>query len=132
MLNIGLTVWLSPKHNNEEIAVNQGICTYLAAVALVLKEMPLSRQQVFLDGERVPQETFLLTAIANGSYCGGGFNAASKAILNDGYLDVLLVDPINRRKFLSLVGMYKKGTLLDSERVGSFEISTLSQSRNYF
>jgi diacylglycerol kinase (ATP) len=119
MVNIGFDCMVVAKtQQTKKWPLIKGPAAYLAAVALVLKEMPLSRQQVFLDGERVPQETFLLTAIANGSYCGGGFNAASKAILNDGYLDVLLVDPINRRKFLSLVGMYKKGTLLDSERVG--------------
>lgn len=117
MINIGFDCMVVAKTaETKKWPFIKGAAAYLAAVAMVLKEMPLSKQKVLLDGQEVPQENFLLNVIANGAYCGGGFNAASKAILNDGYLDVLLVYPLSRRKFLSVVGMYKKGTLLDDTR----------------
>ncbi len=117
MINIGFDCMVVAKtQQTKKWPFMKGPAAYLAAVAIVLKDMPLSRQRVVLDGKEVAQDVFLLTVIANGSYCGGGFNAASKAVLNDGYADVLLVDPVSRTKFLSLVGMYKKGTLLDDKR----------------
>lgn len=57
----------------------------------------------------------LLTAIANGSYCGGGFKALPLAELNDGILDMLIVDKISRTKFISLVGDYRSGTYINNE-----------------
>ena len=59
--------------------------------------------------------TCLLTAIANGCFCGGGFNALPLAKLDDGLLDMLIVDKIGRGKFISLVGDYRKGTYIDKE-----------------
>lgn len=60
-------------------------------------------------------DTCLLTAIANGSFCGGGFNALPLAELDDGLLDMLIIDKVSRAKFISLVGDYRKGTYIDKE-----------------
>lgn len=56
---------------------------------------------------------FLLCPVANGSFCGGGFNALPLAELDDGLLDLLIVSNISRAKFLSLVGEYRSGTYID-------------------
>ncbi|MBR6514171.1 MAG: hypothetical protein IKT46_04970 [Clostridia bacterium] len=60
-------------------------------------------------------DEFLLCPVANGSFCGGGFNALPLASLKDGILDMLIVSKISRAKFLSLVGDYRKGTYIDPE-----------------
>ena len=49
------------------------------------------------------------------SFYGGGFKAAPLAKTNDGLLDVLLVDKVSRKRFLSLVADYKKGLHLDHD-----------------
>lgn len=57
---------------------------------------------------------FLLAAIANGSYYGGGFHAAPLSSMQDGLLDIMIVNKISRLKFVSLVGDYKKGLHMNS------------------
>ena len=56
---------------------------------------------------------YLLCPVANGSFCGGGFNALPLAELNDGLLDMLIVSKISKAKFISLVGEYRSGTYID-------------------
>ena len=52
---------------------------------------------------------FLLMVVANGTYYGGGFNASPLSSLDDGIIDTIIINKISRKKFLSLVGDYKKG-----------------------
>ena len=59
----------------------------------------------------------LLTACANGSYCGGGFHALPYADLSDGYLDVLVANDVSRLQFVKLVGDYRAGTYMDEHGV---------------
>lgn len=58
-------------------------------------------------------KNILLTAAANGKFCGGGFKAAPLANLNDGLMDVLVIDDVTRMKFISLVKYYRSGTFID-------------------
>ncbi len=52
---------------------------------------------------------YLLCAVANGKYYGGGFCCAPNAEIDDGILDVILVRKISRLRFAKFVGGYKKG-----------------------
>ena len=54
----------------------------------------------------------MLTTFANASFYGGGFQSNPLASPTDGKIDGLLVSDITRRKFITLVGDYKKGTHL--------------------
>lgn len=56
---------------------------------------------------------FLLCAVANGKWYGGGFKVAPLADACDGILDFVLVKNVTRRKFVSIVGDFKKGLLVD-------------------
>lgn len=69
--------------------------------------------EVFDDSIR---DEFLLVALANGKYYGGGFNAAPLADCADGYIDVIAVKNVSRPVFISLIADYKKGCHLDLER----------------
>ncbi len=53
---------------------------------------------------------FLLSAICNGRYYGGGFKVAPHADAGDGFLDVILVDYISVPKFAKLVSDFRRGT----------------------
>lgn len=92
-----------------------GKAAYIAGVAeeLIAKK-PLSAS-ITLDGGDVFDMPLLLTACANGRYCGGGFCAAPLSDMTDGLMDVLIVKDISRRKFISLVGAYKAGTFIDMD-----------------
>lgn len=98
----------------------KGPLAYILGVGIVLgKKEGITLQILFEDGDTYEGE-FMLAAIGNGRYCGGGFKGMPKAELDDGLMDVSIVDNITRRTFLSLIGKYHKGTHLDDPEVMKF------------
>ncbi len=95
--------------------VSPGISYILGVVVVLFKKFGTKMKLIFDNGEVIEQE-FTLTAIGNGKFCGGGFMAAPKALLNDGLFDVCAIDKVSRTTFVSLVGSYKKGTYLENKR----------------
>ena len=89
--------------------------SYIAGLVLTLVRKPGVRAQVSLDGGEPEQRSMLLTSVANGSWCGGGFHSSPLALLDDGVLDVLLIKNVTRVRFLTLVKSYKQGSFVDSE-----------------
>ena len=68
------------------------------------------------DGDKaVIEGEILLTACANGPFCGGGFRGAPLCSMTDGLLDVLVVQNISRTKFVSMVGAYHDGTYIGND-----------------
>lgn len=61
------------------------------------------------------ERELLVTAFANAKFYGGGFKAAPLAEITDGLLDVVTIDDVTRRQFLSLVGGYKDGTYITAD-----------------
>ena len=59
------------------------------------------------------EDDFLLCCICNGEWCGGGFHTSPHSDMTDGVLELLLVKKVSRLKFLTLVGRYRNGTLID-------------------
>jgi YegS/Rv2252/BmrU family lipid kinase len=51
---------------------------------------------------------YILAAVCNARYYGGGYNPAPAASIEDGLLDLCLVDSLNLIKILGLIGKYKK------------------------
>ncbi len=113
MINIGFDSAVAGKtEETKKLPFIKGPMAYIVGVAVVLKQMPLADMEIIIDNTEKLSGKFLLCAISSGSYCGGGFNALSKAVLNDGLIDMVAVKPLSRLKFISIVGKYKKGTLL--------------------
>lgn len=89
---------------------------YTLGVLLQFFKFPKEQLRItYPDGTQY-NEPFVLTYIANGKYYGGGYCAASEAILDDGLADIMTVYPLPRLSFLRLIGHYKKGTLLGKEK----------------
>ncbi len=84
---------------------------YTIGLVFQLLQFPKEQLHITVNGEEFERK-FLLTYIANGQFCGGGYRSASKAELDDGKLDVMSVDPLSRLHFFTLVGSYKNGSLL--------------------
>ncbi|MBR6534028.1 MAG: hypothetical protein IKT65_00500 [Clostridia bacterium] len=69
------------------------------------------------NGERFTYDgSFTLCLAANGSYYGGGFNASPESNVNDGVFELVAVKKLSRLKFLSLVGLYKKGKHIQNNK----------------
>lgn len=116
MINVGFDCNVA--YNTQAMKKKRFIPNKLAYVAALIKtlfEKMYSHQTINIDGETAIDREVLLTAIANGSFCGGGFNAVPYASLTDATLDISIVEKVSRLKFISLVGSYKSGTHLEKK-----------------
>ena len=86
--------------------------SYIFSLVITLVKKPWLRVDVSYDGGEKEHKELLLTTMANGAFCGGGFNSNPLASLVDGQIDFLTVKNVGRVKFLTLVGKYKSGTHL--------------------
>ena len=66
---------------------------------------------------------YILAAICNGRFYGGGFNPAPQASQDDGILNVCLVDSLPLHQILPLIPKYKKGTHLGHPAVHSWLVT---------
>ena len=95
-------------HGNKN-AYTKGVVTAL------IKSMKNSGT-VWADGEKLNESgRFLLCTVANGQYVGGSFKCAPRAKLGDGLIEVCLIAPISRLRFVKLLGPYTAGEHLDDD-----------------
>lgn len=71
---------------------------------------------VVIDDETLVGK-YVLAAVANGSYYGGGVCAAPTAKVDDGLMDVVLVKKISRLKIAGVIGQYMKGAHIEQDHV---------------
>lgn len=88
-----------------------GSAAYNLSLAECLVSKMKNRFTLFVDdelsgGENAP---YLFAIAANGSYYGGGYNAAPYSDLSDGLIDFIRIDTVSRLKFLRLVGGFRAG-----------------------
>ena len=107
--------------------------SYLLAVFACLSGNRVFHMECELEGEDPDgrpvsfrgARDFTLAAVCNGGYYGGGFHPAPGASLEDGLLDVCLVDRKTVPQILGLVPKYRNGTHLDG-RPGIHMVRTRS------
>lgn len=98
-----------------------GSLAYKLSIFYCLFAQRKHKVKILVDG--VPLEgadykkTTLLAVGGNGKYYGGGFKAAPKAELSDGYIDFVHCKTLSVPKFLSIVGKYKKGEHIDNPKM---------------
>ena len=83
---------------------------------------------VYADGERLNTGDILLCTISNGKYVGGSYFNAPNSLNDDGLLEVCLVKPIPRLRFVGLVKYYVSGTHLNNPKFEN--IVVYRQARN--
>lgn len=72
--------------------------------------------KVWADGELLnPSGKALLCTVANGQYVGGSFKCAPRAKTDDGLIEVCLIRPISRLRFVKILTPYTNGEHLDRE-----------------
>lgn len=90
---------------------------------------PLGKNlSITVDGNFFKSGSFLLTTCANSRVYGGGYNAAPEAVLNDGYMDLILVEKMPLHKVLSVLDLYKKGRHIADGKV----LPEISDYMHYF
>ena len=130
MLNVGFdsAVVKTIASLRDKSRLMRGRFAYILGVIINFFKLPKTTLRCVLDNGEVVEGEFLLSAFANGKYYGGGFKAASDAELDDGLLNLIFVRPCSRFVFLSLIGAYKKGTLLECEAAKKYVISKRCRS----
>lgn len=71
---------------------------------------------VYADGERLNNDDILLCTVSNGKYVGGSYFNAPNSLNDDGLLEVCLVKPVPRFKFIGLIKYYVAGTHIDNPK----------------
>lgn len=92
-----------------------GQTAYYTGVILSLVFMKKELLHFTFDDGSQSTNRLLLTLFANGCYYGSGFKACAEASLFDGMFDMMVVPPLGRLKFLSLLGQYRKGNIMSTE-----------------
>ncbi|MBO5287042.1 MAG: hypothetical protein J6B34_02845 [Clostridia bacterium] len=66
------------------------------------------------DGETLSEEgDYLLIAVGNGMWYGGGFKVTPLAKTDDGLVDLMFIRNVKTSTFINFVGDFKKGRLVD-------------------
>jgi YegS/Rv2252/BmrU family lipid kinase len=88
----------------------KGKIAYIGGILLSLIRKKNIQATFFLDGEEIHMPSLLLSAFANGRYYGGGMMPAPQACPDDGFLDVCMIEGMNRLKILAFFPRFIQGT----------------------
>ncbi len=98
--------------------------SYILGVVSALSKKAAFKTEISFRGilrgaEEIAEEklsgAFLLSAICNGRYYGGGFKVAPHSDCTDGFLDVIAVDDIAISKFAKLIADFRRGTHINPD-----------------
>lgn len=92
----------------------RGTGAYIAGVVRELASYRMSIADISIDGGEPFRADILLAGIGNGRFSGGGFDGLPMAQVNDGYLDIMVINPITRIEFIKTVGSYHDGRHFES------------------
>lgn len=82
-------------------------------IGVVLAMFTKIGQRITLKVDNVEtkeQKKLLLSAIFNGTTYGGGYRGGPDAIVNDGILDIVVINKVSRLKIAKLISEYKNGS----------------------
>jgi len=94
----------------------RGRMRYNLAIA---RELPVFRPRDYvleLDGQQ-HRTRAMLVAVGNGPSYGGGMQVVPQAVLDDGLLDVMVLEPVSRLEFLRIFPRVYSGTHVSHPRV---------------
>ena len=94
-----------------------GTLAYMISVAIILIEKKGADLRVIYEDGSEAGGKILLIAIANGCYCGGGVKGVPYSRLDDGLMDVSVVNDISRRFFVTLFPSYSKGVHMEKKGI---------------
>ena len=133
MINIGFDCHVVCK--KEEIGKKKWVprkFAYIFSLIATLFKKPTVKLERSDDGSETKKKNLLLTTLANGAFCGGGFHSNPRASLADGNIDCIEVQNMSRTKFLRLVGDYKNGRHLTEKFKGIIEHFKCKTADIYF
>ena len=96
-------------HRYSETPFLDGKSSYIVSlIANFIFKKLTSHWTIELDGVAAEGD-YAVVSVCNGRYYGGGFMPMPEARMDDGVMNVMVVDRINKVQFLKFVGLYAKG-----------------------
>lgn len=95
----------------------KGSASYLLSVFFNVIRMKGTKVKVIADGNEVYNGSALMCTATNGRFCGGGVESCPNANLQDGKIELLVINPISRRLLIKLFPKFKKGKLLEIDGI---------------
>jgi len=105
--------------------ISAGHLAYLFAVIKKICFFKKENATISFDGNEFNHDFFMIT-VANGSRYGGGFLVAPQALVNDGLLDYVLIDPIPALKRLFYLPQVQRGKHLSHSFVRCRKLTKIS------
>ncbi len=87
----------------------KGSFAYFLSIFVILVKKKGANLKIVADGMEKHCGKLLLTSVANGSFCGGGIMSNPLADLNDGLININIVNNVSRLRFITLLPFYMKG-----------------------
>ena len=119
VVNFGFDTTVAITINKEREKTGHGSKNaYTKGVVTALLTSMKNDFTVKADGEVLnPDSKALLCTLANGQYVGGSFRCAPRAKTDDGLMEVCLIKPISRLRFVKILTPYTNGQHLDDEKL---------------
>lgn len=95
----------------------KGPLAYLVSVAIILIRKKGANLRIEYEDGTVVDGKLLLTAVANGCYCGGGVKGVPHCQLDDGLMDVSVINDVSRLFFISMFPSYSRGSHLEKKKI---------------
>lgn len=86
----------------------RGKLKYYASLIYTLINIKFHKTKITLDGKTEEKSVFMI-AVANGSHMGGGMAISPHSVVDDGLLNVIVVNEIKKSKVLGLLTKFLKG-----------------------
>ncbi|HAM26532.1 MAG TPA: diacylglycerol kinase [Microbacteriaceae bacterium] len=103
----------------------RGRSRYTLALLRELAVLRPRHYRLVLDGVEMETEA-MLVSVGNNTSLGGGMLVTPNALLDDGLLDVLVVQPLSRLAFLRIFPRVFTGTHLTDPRVAVYRVRTIA------
>jgi diacylglycerol kinase (ATP) len=106
---------------NQKSKALGGFLSFLSATLRSLATYKNQYLTVKVDGTEVFQGKSAVTAVANGKYFGGGVMIAPHAKIDDGLLDIVIIEDLSKLEFLKNLPKAYKGEHLTHPQVQYFQ-----------
>ena len=96
-----------------------GNLAYIVALFITFIFHMGGKFRVKIDDNDFIEKDFLFIVAANGKYYGGSFNPTPNAVVDDGFIDAMLIRKVKRYEVFGLIGKYQKGKHVDIKNLCS-------------
>ena len=94
----------------------KGPAKYNVAMAIELPKFKPKEYKFIIDGKRYEREAMLIAA-GNGTSYGGGMKVCPNADMNDGLLDLMILNPVSKREFVRIFPSVYEGKHIEHPKV---------------